>query len=110
MHRRVGVSSRSACSTVSFVATAACWRNCTKPARGPASSTEAQCLIEAAQVTRAAAMPGRPHELECVSGDGLVQDGNRESILPAGMCILAASTYTTLLSSTTVYQRMLRCG
>lgn len=63
----------------------------------PSSSTEARRLIQAGQVTRAAALLGRPHELECVAADGPAQDSCYELMLPAGMCTPPAGTYTTHL-------------
>lgn len=62
------------------------------------SSTETRRLIEAGQVVRAAALLGRPHELECVVADCLAQDSCIELILPSRTCIPGAGTYAAILS------------
>lgn len=58
----------------------------------PSSSTETRRLIQAGHVTRAAALLGRPHELECVVAGSLTPDFGYELTLPPGMCVPAAST------------------
>jgi riboflavin kinase/FMN adenylyltransferase len=65
----------------------------------PSSSTEVRRLIQVGQITRAAALLGRPHELECMAAGGPAQDSCYELMLPTGMCIPAAGTYTALLST-----------
>lgn len=63
----------------------------------PSSSTEVRRLIQAGQVTDAAALLGRPHELECVAVDSPTRQRCYELMLPAGICIPAAGTYATRL-------------
>jgi riboflavin kinase/FMN adenylyltransferase len=74
----------------------------------PSSSTEARRLIQAGEVARAASLLGRPHELECVVGGSLSQTRGYELMLPAGMCVPAAGTYTALLSVS--HERLVRAS
>lgn len=64
----------------------------------PSSSTETRRLIQAGHVMHAAALLGRPHELECVVAGNMTPDWGYELMLPTGMCVPAAGNYAALAS------------